>query len=264
MPRAARLRGYTTVDAEQISRMLISINALPDEKEDGLKVHCCGMKGDIIMNSDLLLRANIEAELDFEPSIDAANIGVSVKDGIATLTGTVASYAQKLVAEKAAGRVKGVRAVAEEIEVQLPFESRHDDAEIARRVAGLLNWTVNLPPGAVHVKVEKGWVTISGEVEWRYQKHAVINVIRKLKGVVGLNDLLQIRPKVGVSDIRERIIQAYLRNAELDSAGVRIAVDGGTVILSGAVRAWNDRRVAENVVWATPGVTNVIDNLAVF
>lgn len=215
------------------------------------------------MANDSTLRADIEAELEFEPSIDAANIGVAVKDGVATLTGHVASYAQKRAAERATGRVKGVRAIAEEIEVRLPFEIRHDDAEIGRRAANVLAWTVFLPANAVHVKVEKGWVTLTGEVDWRYQKDAAESAIRRLSGVVGVSDQIKIRPHVTPGDVRERISQAYRRNAEIDSAGIKIAVDGGKVTLSGTVRAWSERRAAENAVWAIPSVTEVIDNLKV-
>ena len=215
------------------------------------------------MANDSALRADIEAELEFEPSVDAANIGVAVKDGVATLTGYVTSYAQKLAAERAAGHVKSLRAVAEEIEVRLPFEVKQDDAEIGKRAANVLAWTVYLPANAVHVKVEKGWVTLTGEVDWQYQKAAAESAIRKLSGVVGVSDLIKIRPHVTPGDVRERISQAYRRNAELESSGITISVDGGKVTLSGKVKAWNERRTAENAAWAIPSVTEVIDNLVV-
>lgn len=215
------------------------------------------------MANDSALRSDIEAELEFEPSIDAANIGVAVKDGIATLTGYVTSYAQKLAAERAAGRVKGLRAVAEEIEVRLPFELKKDDAEIGKRAMNVLDWMVYLPANAVHVKVEKGWVTLTGDVDWQYQKTAAQSAIRKLSGVVGVSDLIKIRPHVTSGDVRERISEAYRRSADLESSGIKISVDGGKVTLSGKVKAWNERRAAENAAWAVPGVTAVIDNLVV-
>jgi len=217
------------------------------------------------MANDSALRADIEAELEFEPIVDAANIGVAVMDGVVTLTGRVASYAHKVAAERAAGRVKGVRAVAEEIEVRLPFEVKHDDAEIGRRVADVLAWTVYLPANAVHVKVEKGWVTLTGEVDWQYQKGAAESAARKLRGVSGVSDLIKIRirPHVTSGDVRERITQAFRRNAELESSGITIAVDGGKVTLSGKVKAWTERRAAENAAWAIPSVTEVLDNLIV-
>lgn len=215
------------------------------------------------MANDLGLRKDIEAELEFEPTVDAANIGVAVKDGVATLTGHVTSFAQKLAAERAAGRVKGVRAVAEEIEVRLPFDVKHDDTEIGKRAANVLAWSVYLPANAAHVKVEKGWVVLTGEVDWQYQKVAAESAVRKLSGVVGVSNLIKVRSHVMPEDIHERIAQAYRRNAELESSSIRISVDGGKVTLSGKVKAWNERRIAENAAWAIPSVTEVIDNLVV-
>lgn len=215
------------------------------------------------MVNDSVLRADIEAELEFEPSVDAANIGVAIKDGVATLTGHVSSYAQKAAAERAAGRVKGVRAVVEGIEVRLPFEVKHDDTEIAHRAADVLSWTVYLPANVVQAKVEKGWVTLTGEVDWQYQKEAAESAIRKLTGVIGVSDFITIRPHMTAGDVRDRIAQAYRRNADLESSGIKITVDGSKVTLSGRVKAWNERRIAENAAWAIPSVTEVVDNLIV-
>jgi osmotically-inducible protein OsmY len=213
------------------------------------------------MASDSALRDDIEAELEFEPSLDASGIGVAVNGGVATLTGHVPSYAAKVAAERAAGRVKGVRAVAEEIEVRLPSDLRHDDEEIAKRAANIITWSVYLPANAVHVKVEKGWVTLTGETEWQYQKQSAESGIRNLSGVIGVSNLIKVKPHVTAGDVRDRIAQAYRRNAELDSSGVKIAVAGNKVTLSGRVSTWRERWAAENAAWAVPGVTEVTDDL---
>ena len=213
------------------------------------------------MASDSALRDDIEAELEFEPSLDASGIGVAVNGGVATLTGHVPSYAAKVAAERAAGRVKGVRAVAEEIEVRLPSDLRHDDEEIAKRAANIITWSVYLPANVVHVKVEKGWVTLTGETEWQYQKQSAESGIRNLSGVIGVSNLIKVKPHVTAGDVRDRIAQAYRRNAELDSSGVKIAVAGDKVTLSGRVSTWRERWAAENAAWAVPGVTEVTDDL---
>lgn len=215
------------------------------------------------MSNDLDLRADIEAELEFEPSLTAAGIGVAVKDGVATLTGHVPSFFEKLAAERATGRVKGIRAIAEELEVRLPVSVRHDDEEIARRALAILEWGTFPSAKAVHVKVEQGWVTLTGEVDWQYQKQSATGAIRGLAGVTGVSNLITIRPRVTPGDVQDRIAKAYKRNAELESAGIRVSVEGGKVSLSGKVRAWDDRRAAENAAWAIPSVTQVVDNLTV-
>lgn len=215
------------------------------------------------MSTDLALRADIEAELEFEPSLTAAGIGVAVKDGVATLTGHVPSFFEKLAAERATGRVNGIRAIAEELEVRLPFSVRHDDEEIARRVLTILEWGTFPAVKADHVKVEKAWVTLTGEVDWQYQKQSATAAIRRLAGVTGVSNLITIRAHVTPGDVQDRIAKAYKRNAELESAGIRVSVEGGKVSLSGKVRAWDDRRAAENAAWAIPGVTQVVDNLVV-
>lgn len=215
------------------------------------------------MSSDLALRENIEAELEYEPSLTAAGIGVAVKDGVATLTGHVSSFFEKLAAERAVGRVKGIRAVAEELDVRLPSDVKHDDEEIARRASNILDWNSFPSVRAQHIKVEKGWVTLSGEVDWQYQKQSAVDAIRRLAGVVGVSNLIAIRPHVTEGNVQDSISKAYRRNAELESAGIKVSVDGGRVSLSGKVHNWRDRRTAENAAWAIPSVTQVVDNLIV-
>ncbi len=215
------------------------------------------------MTSNTTLRADIQAQLEFEPSLNAAGIGVAVKDGVVTLTGNVTSYAQKVAAERAVSRVKGVRAIAEEIVVRLPFDVKHDDEEIARRAANVIAWSLHLSANTVHVKVEKGWVTLTGDVDWQYLKQSAESAVRRLGGVIGVSNLIKIQPNVSVGDVQERISRAFRRSAELESSGIKISVDGGKITLSGKVNAWHERRTAENAAWGVSSVTEVVDNLVV-
>jgi osmotically-inducible protein OsmY len=159
--------------------------------------------------------------------------------------------------------VKGVRALVEELEVRLAFDNRHDDEEIAARAANVLAWSVSLPADAIHLKVENGWITLTGEISWQYQKMAAASAVRRLDGVKRVINLITVRPQVSVGDVREQIAQAYRRNADFDASGIEISVDGSTVTLSGEVRAWGERLTAENAAWAIPSVTAVVDNLLV-
>lgn len=213
------------------------------------------------MDNDLTIRDDVQAELEFEPLVDAAGIGVAVVDGVVTLSGHVASYAQKIAAEVAAKRVKGVRALAEELEVRLPFASQHDDEEIARRAANVLEWTITAPREGVKLKVENGWVTLSGEVVQAFERTEAERALRRLEGVRGVSNLIKLKPGVAATDIRDRLKKAFHRNAELEASRIAIAVEGGRVTLSGKVDKWSDRSVAENAAWAVPGVYQVEDRL---
>lgn len=212
------------------------------------------------METDAAIRDNVIAELDFDPSIDEGAVGVAVQNGVVTLSGHVPSYAQKVAAEKAAQRVKGVRAVAIDVEVRLPSDVKHDDEEIARRAASLLTWTATLGE-RVKTTVDAGWVTLRGEVPWHYQKQEAERVVRTLEGVRGVSNTINVRPLVKASDIRDRITQAFKRNAELEGDAIRVDVAGSTVTLSGKVKAWYERQMAENAAWAAPGVTEVRDQI---
>ena len=215
------------------------------------------------MNTDTSIRNNVEAELQFDPSLDASGIGVAVNAGIVTLTGHVNSYASKMSAERAVGRVKGVRALAEEIKVRLAADAEHNDDEIAQRAANLILWSFRSEPSAVHIKVEKGWVTLTGDLDWQYQKNAVSDLIRNLSGVIGESNLIRIRPHLESKDVMQSLTNAFQRHAKLESAAIKVKVDGGKVTLSGSVRAWHDRRLAEDAAWAIQSVTEVVDQLVV-
>lgn len=214
--------------------------------------------------TDSGLRQDIIDELDFEPSIDSADIGVAVENGIVTLTGHVPTYAQKMTVEDVVRRVKGVKGFAEEIEVR-PFGSnRTADDEIARRAVNTLSWSTSIPNGAVLVKVQKGWVTLTGRVEWHYQKTAAANAVRDLSGVVGVSNQIEIAQHATVVDVKKRIEDALKRYSEVEAQAIRINVlDGGKVRLEGKVHAWSVRSAAERAAWSAPGVVNVEDHIAI-
>lgn len=210
---------------------------------------------------DLELRQLVIDELDFEPSINAANIGVSVEKGVVTLTGHVASYVEKIAAERAALRVKGVKAIAQEIEVRYPDHQKRSDDEIAQRAVNILHWSVQVPEGSIHVKVEKGWVTLTGAVEWQYQRLAAESAVRKLSGISGVSNLIEIRPRVAAADVHRKIMDSLKRNAEIEADSIRVTVDNDKVTLEGKVKAWYERGLAERAAWSAPGVKVVEDRL---
>lgn len=212
---------------------------------------------------DKELRLDIIDELDFEPGIDAADIGVAVADGVVTLTGHVRTYSERLTARAIVESIRGVRAIADDLEVRPAGTHVTTDDEIAKRVANLLAWNTSVPEEKVRVTASKGIVTLTGEVEWRYQSEAAERAIGGLSGIVGIRNHLTVRPAVRAEDVSDRIRKALLRDAELDASGIRVAVEGGQVTLEGRVRYLGERRSAERAAWAVPGVTNVVDRLLV-
>ncbi|MBO9127877.1 MULTISPECIES: BON domain-containing protein [unclassified Rhizobium] len=213
--------------------------------------------------NDIQLRQNILDELEFEPSIDAADIGVAAENGIVTLSGHVRTYAEKETAERAVRRVKGVRGIAAEIDVRIFGAKETDDDDIARRAVKMLDWNVSVPKEAVQVRVLKGWVTLRGEVEWQYQKDAAFDAVRDLAGVVGVSNLVTLTPKLSAVDVKKRIEDAFLRDAEVEAKTIRVAVEGRNVILSGNVKTWSERRAAERAAWSAPGIISLDDRLTI-
>lgn len=213
------------------------------------------------MNEDLQLQKMVIDELEFEPSVQAAHIGVSVRDGVVTLSGHVESYAEKFAAERAARRIKGVKAIAQELEVQLPFEHKTADDEIAARAVHLLDWDVAIPRGRISVKVEHGIVTLNGAVDWAYQRAEAEYDVRKLTGVKGVINDIMIVPRADIEDVRAKIRAALERNAELEANNITVSVADGKVTLGGKVKAWTEREAAERAAWSVAGVRQIEDHI---
>jgi len=215
------------------------------------------------MKTDTQVQQDVLAELKWEPSVDAARIGVEVKDGIVTLAGHVDSYAEKWDAERAAQRVAGVKALATEIDVALPGSSKRDDADIARSAENVLQWTTFLPKDSVKIMVESGWVTLTGTVNWEYQRQSAYAAVRYLMGVTGVSDQIAIKPKLTAVAVRSDIEAALQRHAHGEAQKILVSVSGGDVTLTGKVPNWSERDMARNSAWATPGVESVVDNITI-
>jgi osmotically-inducible protein OsmY len=213
--------------------------------------------------SDAQIQADVLAELKYEPRVLPNEIGVAVKDGIVTLTGWVDSYMKKWAAEKAAHRVRGVKAVANDIDVRLPTSSERTDAEIAKAAIQALEWDALIPIDKLQVTVEKGWVTLRGEVEWNYQRLDADRVVRRLTGVKGVINLITVKPRLQPEDLKTKIEEALKRIAELDASRIQVQIDGGKVTLKGTVKSWAERQEAERAAWSAPGVTQVQNDIVV-
>ncbi len=215
------------------------------------------------MSNDSQLQQAVLAELNWEPSITAAHIGVTAEDGVVTLTGHVDTFIQKHSAEQAAGRVKGVKGVAEEIEVQLPFDKKRTDDEIAAAAIDRLEWDVSIPPDVIKVKVEKGWVTLTGEVNWHYEKEAAEDNVRKLFGVIGVSNQIKIKTQVNVSNISDDIAHALHRTWFFEPKAIKVSAVGGKVTLTGNVNTLHDWDVATSIAWSAPGTTVVQNDISI-
>jgi osmotically-inducible protein OsmY len=213
------------------------------------------------MMNDKQLQQSVTDELTWEPSIASAHIGVAAREGVVTLSGHVPSYWEKRSAEAAASRVKGVKAVVEEIKVQLHGDNLSTDEKIAERALQNLASDGSVPKDQIKLKVEKGWVTLKGEVDWNYQKSAAEYDVHRQIGVVGITNEIKIKPHVQAYEVREKIEKALQRIAPFDAADISIKMDGGKVTLGGNVRNWYERDLVENAAWSVPGVTQVHDQI---
>lgn len=214
--------------------------------------------------SDSQLRQDIIDELEFDPSFSGEHIGVVVDKNVVTLTGHVNSYAEKLAAIAAARRVKGVHAIAENIEVRYAYQNKTADDQIAKRASDILNWDVLVPADGVDILVQDGWVTLSGNVDWYYQKTAAEEDVRKLSGVRGVTNEIIIKPRVDSANVKSKIESALKRLAEVEAKAIRVTVQNGNkVVLEGQVDNWDERRAAENAAWSAPGVASVEDRLTI-
>jgi len=209
------------------------------------------------MSQDSKLQQAVLAELEWEPSVNPAHIGVTANAGVVTLTGHVEDYTQKHAAEAAAGRVKGVKAVAEELEVKLPFDVRRDDEAIAAAAVDRLGWDVSVPRDAVKVRVEHGWVTLSGEVDWWFQGQAAEQAVKHLMGVVGVSNATTIKPSVNTATLSDDITHALHRSWFFDPKTVQVTAERGQVRLTGTVHSQHDRQLAAETAWAAQGATGV-------
>lgn len=210
------------------------------------------------------LRDDVIEELAFQPSINADHIGVAFEDGVITLSGHVGSYVEKRAAVAATKRVKGVRAVADEIEVRYADNKKTADDEIAKRIVHILAWDVEVPKDAVQAVVRDGWVTLSGTVEWNFQRRAAEDDVRKLSGIRGISNEIVIEPRVHPEDVKKKIEAALKRHAEVEARQIGVIVEErGKVILEGKVDNWDERFAVENAAWSAPGVTSVVDRLKI-
>jgi osmotically-inducible protein OsmY len=215
------------------------------------------------MPNDNRLQQAVLDELNWEPSVNAAHIGVAANSGVVTLTGHVESFVQKQVAEAAVRRVKGVKAIAVELEVRLSSATKRSDEEIAGAAIGRLEWDISIPRDTIKVTVDKGWVTLTGEVDWNYQKDAAGLDVRPLFGVVGVINRITIKPTVNASNISDDIVHALHRSWFFDPKTISVSAQGGRIRLTGTVHTWHDRQLAAATAWSAPGATAVENDIAV-
>ena len=215
------------------------------------------------MKSDIDIERDVKEELSWDPDLDATDIAVSVKKGVVTLTGFVKSYTDKYEAEAAAKRVAGVVAVANDIEVRVPSIDERPDPEIARDAVAAIKSQLPISSEKIKIVVKNGWITLEGEVEWQHERSTAEHAVRRIKGVKGVSNQIKLKPQAQPSEIKRKIQEAFLRNAEVDSNRIIVDADGSVVTLKGTVRSWIEREEAERAAWAAPGVTSVVDQIVV-
>ncbi len=215
------------------------------------------------MKNDLELRRDVTDELEWEPSIDAAEIGVTAHDGVVTLTGAVKCYTDKLTAERVTKRVQGVKAIANDIEVRLPGTAERTDSDVARVAIEALKWKTFAPEGRIKVVVQKGWITLEGDLDWQYQRDAAFEAVHNLVGVKGVTNLVAVKPRVSATALKSRIEAAFRRSAEIDAHKVQVETYDAKVTLRGDVHSWSEREEAERTAWSAPGVQRVENLIAI-
>ena len=215
------------------------------------------------MRTDTEIRHDVERELQWDPSIDDKRLGVAVQNGVVTLTGDVPNYSDRWLAEDIAKRVSGVRALANDIQIQIPASGTRNDTDLAEAAANALKWNVSLTGTSVKPIVKDGWVTLDGQVNWGYQKAAAETTVRGLIGVTGVANHIRVTSNVRPTDVKQKIEDAFKRHAVLDAKDIEIDVEGSTVILNGHVHTWGEREDASRAAWAAPGVIAVENRLAV-
>src|SRR5258708_22008390 len=215
------------------------------------------------MRSDSDIERDVKDELQWDPDLDAADIAVSVKGGVVTLAGYVKSYSDKCEAEVAAKRVAGVSGVANDLEIRVPSVDQRPDPDIAREAVAAIKARLPVSSENIKVVVQSGRVTLEGQVEWQYQRQTAEVAVRRIKGVVGITNMIQVKPRARPDQVKKKIEEAFRRNAEVDANRIMVETNGGEVILKGSVRSWIEREEAERVAWMAPGVTRVLDRITV-
>ena len=213
--------------------------------------------------SDSQLKKDVVSELEWDPALHADQIGVLVKNGLVTLTGHLASFAEKYAAERAVQRVQGVKGLAVELDVRLGAATQRTDGDIASAAESALHWHALVPEDRIKVMVEKGWVTLSGEVDWEYQRNYAMKAVRPLTGVLGVTNSMSVKPLVTPANIKNRIQGALERQADREAASIEVVVSGHTVTLKGQVHSWAERTAAQGAAWSAPGITSVVNDLRV-
>ncbi len=215
------------------------------------------------MKTDTNLRHDVEQELEWDPRLDAREIGVAVKDGVVTLSGHVTSYPERWAAQDAAQSVGGVKALANEIEVKLPDGGARSDSELAEAALSALRLNMSVPVTDIKLSVQDGWLTLTGQVAFWYQKQAAEATVRNIQAVKGIANEITVKAPISTWDVKSRIEQAFRRHAQIDADKIRVQIAGGVVTLEGEVDSWRERDQAESAIWAAPGVTTVHDHLVV-
>lgn len=213
------------------------------------------------MKSDFLLQQDVQDELLWVPSLEAAEIGVAVRNGVVTLSGTVDSLSKKIAAEHAVKRIKDVKAVAMDIEVVYPSSNRHSDADIAKAAVDALSWSSLVPKDHIHLEVENGYITLEGEVQWQYQRDAALDAVKDLQGVRGVTNLVRLTPLPSTTLVKTNIKKALQRMANIEADNIDLITEEKTIILKGKVRSWREKEEVEQAVWSTPGVSVIKDEL---
>jgi osmotically-inducible protein OsmY len=213
--------------------------------------------------TDRELQEHVLSALQWEPSVDAADIGVSVDKGVVTLRGDVKTFAEKATAERVALRVYGVNAVANDINVKIVASPERTDTDVAHAVVSALKWSAVVPDDKINVAVSNGWVTLKGRVDWEYQRAAAVTAVRDILGVRGVTNAIMLEPHVSIPDVKAKIEAALRRSAEVDARRINVVVADDRVILSGNVHSWNERNEARRAAWAAPGVKDVEDRITV-